>query len=241
MCLNEQELEIIGRLAAKYDVVVIEDLAYMTMDFRRYIGKPFEAPYQPTVAKYTDNYVLMMSASKIFSYAGQRIALACISDKLYHRHYDALASRYGISRFGAAFAYTYLYTFSSGVSHSAQYAMAAMLNAACDGSYRFVEDIKEYAVRTARIKDILYRNGFHVVYDKDNEVPVSDGFFFTIGYRNMSGAELIKNLLYYGVSGIDLATTGSSRQGIRACSSNIKPHHYAMLEERLKAFDEAFR
>lgn len=241
MCLNEQELEIIGRLAKKYDVIVIEDLAYMTMDFRRDIGKPFEPPYQPTVAKYTDNYVLMMSASKIFSYAGQRIALACISDKLYHRHYDSLASRYGISRFGAAFAYTYLYTFSSGVSHSAQYAMAAMLNAACDGSYRFVEDIKEYAVRTAKIKEILYRNGFHVVYDKDNDEPVSDGFFFTIGYRNMSGEELIKNLLYYGISGIDLATTGSSRQGIRACSSNIKQHHYAMLEERLKAFDEAFR
>lgn len=241
MCLNEQELEIIGRLAKKYDVIVIEDLAYMTMDFRRDIGKPFEPPYQPTVAKYTDNYVLMMSASKIFSYAGQRIALACISDKLYHRHYDSLASRYGISRFGAAFAYTYLYTFSSGVSHSAQYAMAAMLNAACDGSYRFVEDIKEYAVRTAKIKEILYRNGFHVVYDKDNDEPVSDGFFFTIGYRNMSGEELIKNLLYYGISGIDLATTGSSRQGIRACSSNIKQHHYALLEERLKAFDEAFR
>ena len=241
MCLNEQELEIIGRLAGEYDVVVIEDLAYMTMDFRRDIGKPFEAPYQPTVAKYTDNYVLMMSASKIFSYAGQRIALACISDKLYHRHYDTLASRYGISRFGAAFAYIYLYTFSSGVSHSAQYAMAAMLNRACDGSYRFVEDIREYAVRTAKIKEILYRNGFHIVYDKDNDEPVSDGFFFTVGYRKMSGAELIRNLLYYGVSGIDLATTGSSRQGIRACSSNIKPHHYALLEERLKAFDEAYR
>ncbi len=241
MCLNEQELETIGRLAKKYDVIVIEDLAYMTMDFRRDIGKPFEPPYQPTVAKYTDNYVLMMSASKIFSYAGQRIALACISDKLYHRQYNTLAERYGISRFGAAFAYTYLYTFSSGVSHSAQYAMAAMLNAACDGSYKFVEDIKEYALRTAKIKEILYRNGFHVVYDKDNEEPVSDGFFFTIGYRNMSGAELLKELLYYGVSGIDLSTTGSSRQGIRACSSNIKPHHYALLEERLKAFDEAHR
>ena len=32
MCLNAQELETIGRLATKYDVVVIEDLAYMTMD-----------------------------------------------------------------------------------------------------------------------------------------------------------------------------------------------------------------
>ena len=241
MCLNDEELRIIGTLAAKYDVIVIEDLAYMTMDFRRDMSRPFEPPFQPTVAKYTDNYVLLMSASKIFSYAGQRIALACISDKLYERHYESLQERYGIARFGAAFAYVYLYTFSSGVSHSAQYAMAAMLKAACDGEYNFVGDVKEYAMRTARIKDILYRNGFHIVYDKDDEEPVSDGFFFTIGYGSMSGAELLKNLLYYGISGIDLATTGSNRQGIRACSSNIKPHHYELLEERLKAFNERYR
>lgn len=240
MCLNDEELHIIGTLAAKYDVIVIEDLAYMTMDFRRDMSRPFEPPFQPTVAKYTENYVLLMSASKIFSYAGQRIALACISDKLYERHYESLQDRYGIARFGAAFAYVYLYTFSSGVSHSAQYAMAAMLKAACDGEYNFVYDVKEYATRTARIKDILHRNGFHIVYDKDNEEPVSDGFFFTIGYGAMSGAELLKNLLYYGISGIDLATTGSSRQGIRACSSNIKPHHYELLEERLRAFNERY-
>ena len=238
MCLNEQELEIIGRLATKYDVVVIEDMAYMTMDFRRDMSKPFEPPYQLTVSKYTDNYVIMMSASKIFSYAGQRIAMACISPKLYERHYDSLKNRYGIARFGAAYAYIFLYTFSSGVSHSAQYAMAAMLKAACDGEYNFVEDVKEYADRTAKIKDILARTGFHIVYDKDNDEPVSDGFFFTIGYKDMDGAELLQELLYYGVSGIDLSTTGSTRKGIRACSSNIKPHHYAMLEERVKLFNE---
>lgn len=241
MCLNEEELRIIGTLAAKYDVIVIEDLAYMTMDFRRDMSRPFEPPYQPTVAKYTDNYLLLMSASKIFSYAGQRIAVACVSDKLYERHYDSLQQRYGIARFGAAFAYVYLYTFSSGVSHSAQYAMAAMLKAACDGDYNFVYDIKEYATRTAKIKEILYRNGFHIVYDKDDEEPVSDGFFFTIGYGTMSGSELLKNLLYYGISGIDLSTTGSDRQGIRACSSNIKEYHYALLEERLKAFNEQYK
>ena len=241
MCLNEEELRIIGTLAAKYDVIVIEDLAYMTMDFRRDMSRPFEPPYQPTVAKYTDNYLLLMSASKIFSYAGQRIAVACVSDKLYERHYDSLQQRYGIARFGAAFAYVYLYTFSSGVSHSAQYAMAAMLKAACDGDYNFVYDIKEYATRTAKIKEILYRNGFHIVYDRDDEEPVSDGFFFTIGYGTMSGSELLKNLLYYGISGIDLSTTGSDRQGIRACSSNIKEYHYALLEERLKAFNEQYK
>ena len=30
---------------------------------------------------YTDNYVLMLSGSKIFSYAGQRIAIAAIPDE----------------------------------------------------------------------------------------------------------------------------------------------------------------
>ena len=238
MSLTDEELEIIGRISAKYDVLVIEDLAYMTMDFRRDMSRPFEAPFQPSVSRYTDNYIILLSASKIFSYAGQRIALACISDKLFARHYNALKERYGMSRFGAAFAYAFLYAFSSGVSHSAQCAMAAMLKAACDGEYNFVEDIKEYAVRTARIKEIMQRNGFNVVYDTDGEEPVSNGFFFTVGYRDMPGGELQKELLYYGISGIDLATTGAERNGIRACSSNIKPHHYAMLEERLKMFNE---
>ena len=85
---------------------------------------------------------------------------------------------------------------------------------------------------------MLQCHGFHVVYDKDIDEPVSDGFFFTIGYGNMTGAELLRELLYYGISGIDLVTTGSNRRGIRACSSNIKPHHYAMLDERLRIFNE---
>ena len=238
MSLTEEELEIIGRLSARYDVIVIEDLAYMTMDFRRDMGKPFEPPYQPSVSQYTDNYIILLSASKIFSYAGQRIALACISDKLFARHYESLKERYGMPRFGAAFAYAFLYSFSSGVSHSAQCAMAAMLKAACDGEYDFVNDIKEYAIRTERIKGIMERNGFNVVYDTDGEEPVSNGFFFTVGYKDMPGGELLKELLYYGISGIDLATTGATRNGIRACSSNIKPYHYDMLEERLRLFNE---
>lgn len=238
MSLTQKELEIIGRLSAKYDVLVIEDMAYMTMDFRRDMGRPFEPPFQPSVSRYTDNYIILVSASKIFSYAGQRIAVACISDKLFARQYDTLKERYGMSRFGAAFAYAFLYSFSSGVSHSAQCAMAAMMKAACDGEYDFVGDIKEYALRTARIKDIMQRNGFNVVYDTDGGEPVSDGFFFTVGYKDMPGGELLKELLYYGISGIDLATTGATRNGIRACSSNIKPHHYALLEERLEMFNE---
>ncbi|MEG3047355.1 MAG: aminotransferase class I/II-fold pyridoxal phosphate-dependent enzyme, partial [Mucinivorans sp.] len=59
ICLDEAELRIIGHLATKYDVIVLEDLAYFCMDFRKDLAHPFAAPYQASVARYTDNYILM--------------------------------------------------------------------------------------------------------------------------------------------------------------------------------------
>ena len=75
VCFTEEELKGIGELATKHDVLVLEDLAYFAMDFRRDLSHPYEAPYQATVAQYTDNYVLWVSGSKAFSYAGQRIGV----------------------------------------------------------------------------------------------------------------------------------------------------------------------
>ena len=89
-CLTDDELKIIGEMANKYDTIVIEDLAYFAMDFRKELGKPFEAPYQASVAHYTDNYILQISGSKAFSYAGQPIGVTAISNKLYHRAYPGL-------------------------------------------------------------------------------------------------------------------------------------------------------
>ena len=66
-CLDEDELKIIGELATKYDTIVMEDQAYFCMDFRSPFGRPYQEPYVPTVARYTDNYILMLSASKIFT------------------------------------------------------------------------------------------------------------------------------------------------------------------------------
>ena len=99
-CLTEDELQVIGEMANKYDVIVIEDLAYFAMDFRKDLGHPFEPPYQATVARYTDNYVIQISGSKAFSYAGQRIGVTAISNKLYHRAYPGLTERYGGGTFG---------------------------------------------------------------------------------------------------------------------------------------------
>ena len=154
-CLTEEELQIIGEMANKYDVIVIEDLAYFAMDFRKPLGVPFEAPYQATVARYTDNYVLQISGSKAFSYAGQRIGVTAISNKLYHRSYPGLTQRYGGGTFGTVYIHRVLYALSSGTSHSAQYALAAMFKAASDGSFDFVSDVKEYAEGRPSLKRSL--------------------------------------------------------------------------------------
>ena len=215
----------------------MEDLAYFCMDFRHPYGRPFAPPYAPTVARYTDNYILMLSSSKIFSYAGQRMALACISDSLFDRYYPALAGRYGDSGiFGQTFIASILYMITSGCTASTQYAYAEMLKASCDGLLDFNADTEEYARRAHRMKGIFLSNGFHIVYDRDVTLPVGDGFFFTLGYGNMSGGELLKELLYYGVSCINLATTGSLQQGVRACTSRMTENLYPVLEERMKAF-----
>lgn len=239
ICLEEEELKIIGELATKYDAIVIEDMAYFCMDFRRDMGHPFQPPYPPTVARYTDNYILMLSSSKIFSYAGQRMALTCISDRLFDRHYPALAERYkDAGVFGQTLIASILYMITSGCTASTQYAYAEMLRLSTDGEINFVEDTREYAVRAERMKRIFTDNGFHIVYDNDATQRVGDGFFFTIGYGEMSGGELLVELLYYGVSSISLSTTGSEQRGVRACTSRMREELYDVMQERMMAFKE---
>ncbi len=238
ICMTDEELRIIGELANQYDTIIMEDLAYFAMDFRQDLSKPFEAPYQPSVAQYTDNYILLISGSKAFSYAGERIGVTCISDKLFRRHYDDLAARYEGLPFGLVFSTRMLYALSSGTSHSAQYAMAGMLRAACDGEYNFRNEIKVYGDRAHKLKEIFLRHGFHIVYDKDQDRPIADGFYFTIGYKKMTSGELARELMYYGVSAICLITTGSHQEGLRVCTSFIEDHQYAQLDERMAIFEQ---
>lgn len=235
-CLTEEELKGIGELATKYDVIVMEDLAYFAMDFRKDLSQPYKAPFQPTVAKYTDNYILLISGSKAFSYAGQRIGVTAISNKIFHRFYQGLADRYTIGEFGMIFVNRILYVLSSGTSHSAQYALAAMFKAACDGEYNFLETVREYGNRAAKMKKIFTDNGFHIVYDKDIDQNIGDGFYFTVGYKDMKGGDLMYKLLFYGISAISLDTTGSKQQGLRVCTSFIKDNQYEDLQNRLAEF-----
>lgn len=237
ICMTDDELRTIGSLATKYDCIIMEDLAYFAMDFRRDI-RPFQKPYQPSVANYTDNYILLISGSKAFSYAGERIGVTCISDKLFHRHYHDLAERYEGLPFGPVFSTRMLYALSSGTSHSAQYAMAAMLKAAAEGKFDFRSEIKIYGDRAHKLKEIFTRHNFYIVYDKDLDQPIADGFYFTIGYPGMTSGELAHELMYYGVSAICLVTTGSEQEGLRVCTSFIRDEQYAVLEERMAIFAE---
>jgi len=241
ICFTEKELQVIGELATKYDVVVMEDLAYFAMDFRKDLSKPGVAPYQSTVANYTDNYILLISSSKSFSYAGQRIGMMVISDELFKRRFPDLKRFYKTDEFGYSMVYGAIYSLSSGTSHSAQYGLAAILKAVNDGDFNFIDEVKEYGERAKIMKKIFTDNGFEIVYDMDENEPLADGFYFTFSYPGMDGTELLEELLYYGISGIALATTGSERtEGMRACVSQIQRSQFKDLEDRLRAFNQHY-
>jgi len=237
ICLTEEELAIIARLCDEYDVIALEDLAYFGMDFRKDISRPGEPPYQSTIARYTDRWIAFISASKVFSYAGQRIALLAVSDALYHRQYEALRAHYGTDRFGHALIYGTLYALSAGTAHSAQYAFAEMLRACNEGRYNFVEGVKPYALKAKKMKEIFLRNGFEIVYDRDGDQPIADGFYFTLRYPGVDADELLRSLLSYGISAISLKIAGSRRlDGIRACVSLIPEREFDELARRVQMF-----
>jgi aspartate/methionine/tyrosine aminotransferase len=239
MCLNEEELAIIGELSMKYDVIVIEDLAYFGMDFRKDYSIPGLPPFQPTIGRYCDDYIILISSSKIFSYAGQRIGLLAISDHLYNRQYPDLLRYYSSADFGHSAVFGALYALSAGVSHSVQYGLTALLKAVNDGEHKFIDIVKEYGEKARVMKSIFLNNGFRIVYDTDLDEPLADGFYFTIFYPGMTGGELLEELLYYGISAISLDITGSKRNvGLRACVSHVRREQFDDLELRLKCFNE---
>jgi aspartate/methionine/tyrosine aminotransferase len=239
MCLNEEELAIIGELSMKYDVIVIEDLAYFGMDFRKDYSIPGLPPFQPTIGRYCDDYIILISSSKIFSYAGQRIGLLAISDHLYNRQYPDLLRYYSSPDFGHSAVFGALYALSAGVSHSVQYGLTALLKAVNDGEHKFIDIVKEYGEKARVMKSIFLNNGFRIVYDTDLDEPLADGFYFTIFYPGMTGGELLEELLYYGISAISLDITGSKRNvGLRACVSHVRREQFDDLELRLKCFNE---
>ncbi len=238
ICFTDRELEIIGELCTRYNVIALEDLAYFGMDFRKDFSQPGIPPFIPTVSKYTDNYILLISSSKSFSLAGQRIGMTVISDTLFKSTGDNLLPWFGSDKFGYAYIFSGMYSLSSGVCHSTQYGLAKLLESVNEGKYNFVDAVKVYGIRAKEMKRLFTENGFSIVYDLDENQPLADGFYFTVAYNGFTGVELVEELLYYGISAISLTTTGSSRtEGIRACVSMTGEDKFDLLETRLKQFN----
>lgn len=237
ICFSERELAIIGELANQYDVVILEDLAYFGMDFRKDLSRPGVPPYQISVANYTTNYILLLSSSKAFSYAGQRTGLLIISDEIYRRRYPDLKRYFSSDMLGYALIYGALYSLSAGANHSSQYGLAGMMEAANDGDFNFIEEVREYGKKAVIMKKLFQDNGFTIVYDMDEDKPLADGFYFTVAYPKFTGSELLERLLYYGISAISLEITGSTRkEGLRACVSQVSRDQLPVLEKRLQRF-----
>jgi aspartate/methionine/tyrosine aminotransferase len=237
-CLTDDELKTVGDIANRHDIVVAEDLAYFGMDFRHDYSQPGQAPFQPTIAKYTDNYILLISSSKVLSFAGQRVGMLVISDKLYHRKFDNLLTIGDNPKLGTSMVMDGVYVISAGTSHSAQFGLAGMLKAVNNGEYNFLEPLKEYAVRAQEMKKIFTEKGFKLLYDKDGDKDLADGFYFTLTYPGMEEEELIARLMRCGLGTISLNITGSKgKAGVRISVSMIDKEMFSTLSERLSMFD----
>jgi aspartate/methionine/tyrosine aminotransferase len=236
--LREKELQGLARICDEHRVLAIEDLAYFGMDTRHDYLTPGEPPYQPTAMRYTDRAICIVSSSKMFSYAGQRIALALLPQGLMDMQAPDLADFHGTPRVGQAFLHGTLYPTTACVPQTPQHGLLALLRAANAGDRSVFRSVEEYARRARRMKPMFLNNGFHLVYDNDLGKPLADGFYFTVAHQGFAhGAQLLEELLRYGISAITLETTGSRRvEGLRACVSMVGDDKMDALAGRLAQF-----
>jgi len=237
-CLTETELEMIGNLLTKYDVIGIEDSAYLGMDFRYDYSKPGQPPFQPTIAKYTENYFIIISSSKIFSYAGQRISVTISSESLMNKKYPYLKKYFNSKTIRRAFIHGGIYPTTAGVPQTTQHALAAFFETACTGEFDFLDSLKVYKERAIKAKEIFLKNGFTLAYPDDRGKPLGDGFYFTIQRGNLESGKLLYCMLQFGIAGIPLDITGSKKKGVRICISLVHQDQYGELTNRIQALDK---
>lgn len=234
--LSDEELSGIAKLCEREDIIAIEDATYLGMDFRYKFNGEAGMPYPPCIARHTANHFLLLSASKMFSYAGERIGLILSSPALMERNYAGLEATFGTSHVRRAINKS-IFNLTAGAPHSAQYGVAALLSAVTDGEFDLSEELSEYSLRAEAVRGILLRHGFHLIYDVDASGPLQHGFYFTFGYPGFSGVELLQELLYYGLTALPLEIFGSCRtDGLRACVALVQRADLPRLEERVARF-----
>lgn len=238
--LTDDELAGMGRVLDKHSVIGIEDLAYFGMDFRKHYGVPGEPPYQPTIARHCRRWFVLFSASKAFSYAGQRIGVAYIAPDLMEEESEYLEPFFATKKVGYAFLHGGIYPTTASVPEGPQHGLLALMQAANEGHLDFTDLTREYGRRAEVMKRMFLENGFEIVYKDDLGEPLADGFYFTFSYPGFDqGFELIAEMLHYGISAITLDSAGSCRkEAVRGCVSLVHPSRFDDLQYRLRQFNQ---
>jgi aspartate/methionine/tyrosine aminotransferase len=227
--LSEEELQGIAELCDQNDVIAIEDAAYLCM------SPNSSPPRVRSVAHFTDNFFLLLSASKMLSYAGERLGLLVTSRSLAARNYEFLRGFFGCANVGQAITRA-IFNLTAGAPHSAQLGVAAAFNAASRGEYDLVGTLAEYGRRARALKDIFVGNGFSLLYTNGQD----PGFYLTFAYPGYNAPNLLKELLYYGITALPLRLFGSSQSdGVRACVGLLGPKEIRRLEQRVRSFSRA--
>lgn len=227
--LTRDEIEGIGSLLNKYDIAAFEDLAYFLMDHNTDYLNPWSQPY-PTLLFGNAPYVIaVISASKIFSYAGARQAI-CIVTK------DLLGAKDKNEFFRDLFSLD-LFHQTAGTNHPAQYGFAAGMKKATQkrdvSDLRYVRD--EYGRRKQVARGLFEVAGFETLYLRKDEK--GGGFYFCVQHPSINDG--LKQIILGMCNGFvltPLSIFGGIKEGSRVSVLQLDEKSQELLEDRLTQF-----
>ncbi len=238
--LSQRELQGIGGLCTKYETIAIEDNAYFGLDSRRELPK--YANSLETVAHHTEYALLIFSGSKIFNYAGERIGVAVMSEKVAMLTGKDMKELYGKKVFLDAFVQGGIYTSVASVPQSSQHALATALMATADKVFDFFKYDKPYRQKAEQVRKIMTENGFTMPYAKDDLGYIGYGYYFTAAHPAFDdGAKLAMALLGCGVTSVPLiGFSGIHNEGVRLCTATLSKEQLKRLPKRIETFREMY-
>ncbi len=232
MILNHEELAGIAGLCKEFNVIPIEDLTYLGMIDTCKNDIPTKLP---SIAKYIDDYILILSTSKMLSYAGERIGFLIASSHLLSVESEKLKASFGVTSVRRACG-SLIFNLTGGAPHSGQYAVANVIDSINRGDYDLDGFLSIYIKRAKKLSKILVDNGFYLIYSSGIEEDLK-GFYVSFGYPSLSEFTLVKELLYNGITVLPLSIFGSKRKdGVRACVGRIDDEQLLELESRINNF-----
>jgi len=232
MVLTDGELAGIATLCREFDVIPIEDLTYLGM-VTSANAQPFER--LPSIARHIDDYFLVLSASKMLSYAGERIGFLVASTHLLGKESESLEKTFGVTSVRRACS-SFIFNLTAGAPHSAQYAVASVIESVNRGEYDLDKYLAEYMRRGQLLAALLERHGFYLIYSTNNKENGA-GFYVSFGYPGLTELELLKELIYVGITVLPLSIFGSERgDGVRACVGRLDEDKMSLLDRRLGEF-----